>query len=263
MTSHVIIELCSGLGNQIFQYATGLAIQEELGCKISFNPSIRNTHGNRDYRQLLDISGEKLYSQTILDFKTRAFDAWTPVSLVGTSKTVLIKGYFQYLPAIRSVLPAVSEKLLTNLPQVPRIKAGFVHVRRGDYMASYIPLYVQTKEYYEDGMKLLKDDVNSWIMVSDDIEWCKKQTRSQHSRLIFLEEPDEILTLSYMISCSQAAVISNSTFSWWGAILGAYARGNRVVYPAYWHTRDKPNLFPSSWIPIATSSTLRNPDKLT
>ena len=56
---------------------------------------------------------------------------------------------------------------------------------------------------------------------------------------------NELHTLYCMIKCKGGAVISNSTFSWWGAILG---ENNKVVYPKNWYGDAKPTLFPEGWI---------------
>ena len=65
-----------------------------------------------------------------------------------------------------------------------------------------------------------------------------------------LDEKDELAGLMLMSLCEGGAVISNSTFSWWGAMLGCGATGVPVAYPAKWIGKENPDLFPPSWIRI-------------
>ena len=50
-----------------------------------------------------------------------------------------------------------------------------------------------------------------------------------------------------MASCDHN-VIANSTFSWWGAFLGAYESRNPVYVPKEWiFSNTKCQIFPSEW----------------
>jgi hypothetical protein len=89
-----------------------------------------------------------------------------------------------------------------------------------------------------------------WLVFSDDPEWCKQQACFAGAQI--LDEPDELLSLELMSRCKGGAVISNSSFSWWGAIL---ANAERVVYPDLWSEMHKPNLFPSTWIRLSSTRT--------
>ena len=65
---------------------------------------------------------------------------------------------------------------------------------------------------------------------------------------------DELLTLAAMSLCEGGAVIANSTFSWWGAMLGAEKAGAPVFYPGRWYKDVQPALFPASWTQIAVDT---------
>jgi hypothetical protein len=65
-----------------------------------------------------------------------------------------------------------------------------------------------------------------------------------------VDEPDELDGLALMSLCHGGAIIANSTFSWWGAMLGAYPAKATVVYPSKWLQGNKPDLFPPQWARI-------------
>jgi hypothetical protein len=63
-----------------------------------------------------------------------------------------------------------------------------------------------------------------------------------------IDEADELAGLMLMSLCEGGAVISNSTYSWWGAMLGCNYVGAPVVYPKKWIGEENPVLFPEAWV---------------
>ena len=167
-----------------------------------------------------------------------------------------IKGYFQYLPAIESVMPLIRNDLTESLRAHRDIlrkkysftnptQLGFIHVRRGDYLKHPDYWCVQTEDYYTFALSLVPR-VSRWIVLSDDTEWCKAQPC--FSLCEILSEPDELVGLALMSLCHGGAIIANSTYSWWGAMLGAHVSAAPVIYPSKWLHHATPTLFPSTWI---------------
>ena len=107
--------------------------------------------------------------------------------------------------------------------------------------------------YFLPAIQAIKRRVSGprrWLVVSDDIEWCKQQPWLTKHPFEIVDEKDELAGLMLMSLCEGGAVISNSTFSWWGAMLGCGATGVPVAYPAKWIGKENPDLFPPSWIRI-------------
>jgi hypothetical protein len=102
-------------------------------------------------------------------------------------------------------------------------------------------------EYYRRGLTKI-DAKLRWIVISDDVAWCREQELfTEFPAIEIVDEPDELNGLALMSLCCGGAIIANSTFSWWGAMLGAEPAGAMVVYPSLWFSHAKPDLFPSRW----------------
>jgi hypothetical protein len=132
-------------------------------------------------------------------------------------------------------------------------KCAYMHVRRGDFVANagwLLPI-----EYYSQALGLLKN-IEKIYICSDEIKWCKDNDslwkKSTNIPIVYLENADELETLYYMMLCEAGAIIANSTFSAWGAMMGADKNPNSViVFPSPWNSDDGgvPNAlhFPKKW----------------
>ncbi len=134
-----------------------------------------------------------------------------------------------------------------------------VHVRRGDYVTH--PLYSKmlgalALDYYESSFALLQrrypDQNLRFLIVSDDISWCKSKFKDL-DRVCFVEGSDALSDL-WLLSKTNIAVISNSTFGWWGGFLGDDKR--LVLAPSKW-AKDleyiPDEILPSHWVEVQTS----------
>lgn len=102
-----------------------------------------------------------------------------------------------------------------------------IHVRRGDYVNN--PFYVDLTKtgYYEQAMAEFPDA--SFLVFSDDIEWCKRQAIFKDCEF---SGQDELTDLNLMAGC-KGIIMANSSFSWWGAFLGD--QNKKVIAPKLWY----------------------------
>ena len=259
----IILELIGGLGNQLYIYSAGKMIQRALGVPIYLklaDAPINSTvaHSDTDYRPIffsefkaVDGSDPIFRDKIDVRVENRFWDPWTPATIPLTTEQYIYipNQWYQHVPSIESVIPEVREKILTVLEGMYTTKvepdAGFIHVRRGDYLQNSLD-----NDYYTAAFKHLKDPSLKVLYVfSDDIAWCKEQAWDTPQRIIYIDEPDEMKSLYMMSQCKKAAIISNSTFSTWGALLGAAPSGGQVIYPSKW-LYGAETAFPSSWIRI-------------
>lgn len=148
----------------------------------------------------------------------------------------------------------------------------FLHVRRGSpnitgrrgekwsyqMVQDYHPLC--KKEYYIEALNQFPED-KTVIVVSDLIDWCKKQEWLQGSRFQFSDSSYETFedgaAMPYIDLCLMSlcggAIIANSSLSWWGAWLqndiGKVIVPDPWFGPAYAHYNMK-DMIPERWIKI-------------
>ena len=126
----------------------------------------------------------------------------------------------------------------------------FLHIRRGDYLIHSDRHTILPISYYEEGLKRFDVSSLSNIFVfSDDIKWAKQQPLlNENPKVIFIDNDDELLTLAFMAMCKKGAICANSSFSWWGAFLGAYESRNPVYVSNKWISGySNILLFPEEW----------------
>ena len=111
--------------------------------------------------------------------------------------------------------------------------------------------------YFAKGIEMLGKD-RLYIVCSNDIELCKQQKIFGGSNFIFSDTLPEDTNKAHfdlcLISKCQDFIISNSTFSWWGAWLGA-GKNKKIIAPDPWYGPSLSNLntydlYPSEWIKI-------------
>jgi hypothetical protein len=249
----------SGLGNQLFVYASGVVAKKKSGYKLCMIWSNSNPHSTMDYRPML-LQGESVdnTNPTAISIHQNVgqFDLWknSTIQVDGVNDYYLTGQLYQNYGSIKSVVPTIradfkkvfAEKF-PGFKETIDSKSAFVHIRRGDYLAIFGNKLPRIK-YYKTGIKMLKDaGVEKIYLLSDDLEWCKK--KFDGLGLIPFEEEDELKTLYLMSLCKGGAVISPSTFSAWGAILGPDENKKAtIVYPKIWFEGKKNRLdFPAWW----------------
>ncbi len=136
------------------------------------------------------------------------------------------------------------ENNLKILTKIKNTESVSIHVRRGDYVGTN--LEVCDKNYYEEAFKflenkllnerrLIKENITIFIF-SDDINWCKNNLDFLNDyEMIFVDwnkKENSFIDMQLMSECKYN-IISNSSFSWWGAYLNQEI--NKIVLvPEFW-----------------------------
>lgn len=124
----------------------------------------------------------------------------------------------------------------TFLSQVPEgCTKVFIHVRRGDYISEKY-LGVQgidlPMSYYKKAMNEIVKELRRpfFIFLSDDFDYVKFCFKMIDNKII---SKNSLVTDLAIMSLCEYGIISNSSFSWWGAFL--MNNRKRVISPRYWY----------------------------
>jgi len=242
-----------GLGNQMFIVAAGYAIHKKAAMPLYIlnNPSNKHNTKAYDYNKTifkhfgihLDLPQENVWLFGYKQFSPGGFSAWKPENI---GSGTYMEDYFQFYPALEPYEFELRELFLSGLtmPSKDYSSYAFLHIRRGDYLEYKDIHYIQPLEYY---MKA-SENFSKILVISNDMKWVREQDYFNGSKFELFDCDDELETLAVMASCKAGAIIANSTFSWWGAFLGAYGLRNPVYAPKQWISHPVVSLFPDEWI---------------
>lgn len=128
-----------------------------------------------------------------------------------------------------------------------------VHVRRGDYAKpANRDFGMLSVDYYLKAIASLREietlaDSPVWFF-SDEIGAVAAEFSQCSGNFHFVSPPENVTAAESMILMSQGGgiVISNSTFSWWSAVLASHGK---VIAPSKWFKNmvDPENLIPENW----------------
>jgi hypothetical protein len=271
----LIMELTGGLGNQMFQYAHGLSISRELGMELWLDTS--SLDKNRESRQYsrtyrLDefgLHGKVIRHGTLQDLSLAIENERNKRNIMWLAKGInpgdhtILRGWFQGEKYFNNVSDEIrrifrfgeftseaARELASKICKSNNPVA--VHVRRGDYINLWNldvckPSYfLRAKRYME---KFVDDPV--YIVFSEDIIFCRQ---FMGEGCLYVDESVTDIDSLHLMQLCRHHIISNSTFSWWGAWL-ANANGGKVIAPSRWMNDDirndqylvKNRLIPAHW----------------
>jgi hypothetical protein len=125
-----------------------------------------------------------------------------------------------------------------------------VHVRRGDYLKLPHEYNITSKRFFQAAMEKIGQS-SPFLLISDDIEWCRDNFKG--ANFSFAAGGTALEDL-YLQSLCANNIISNSTFSWWGAWLNTNP-AKQVIAPRPWYGKDfshihTADLVPTTWVQL-------------
>ena len=144
-----------------------------------------------------------------------------------------------------------SRWLVSFREQFQENRLGIAHIRRGDYL-KVANLGYLTLEYFETEMlnALESGSVQQFLVFSDDPEFIQANIDIDlRNKVVVIEENEEDSATNMLaFSVAEYFVLSNSSFSWWGAYL-CMENVQGVVVPEYWYAdkRTPRLIYPESW----------------
>jgi len=269
------------LGNQMFQFASTLAIGKRKGYEVKFpiencngfrriGPIDLNTGALSDVKcDLLDcfdipeeyfISSSRLqlysmYSESIFEYDNRIESIPDGCNLSGYFQTE--KYFTGEEDGIKKLFSFKKEIIEEGNRILNRIIGGeliSIHVRRGDY--TLYPDHHPTcnPEYYSKGLEKIKsvsgENVNI-IIFSDDKKWCYENMGRHLGENFIIPETENPYVELYMMTKCNYHIIANSSFSWWGSWL---SDSKLTISPSVWFgssmDKNTSDVYCKNWIKI-------------
>jgi len=236
----ISINTMGGLGNVLFQISATYSISKRDNMLLIIDAT--NHHGahygvskynNNILRNInfsttpLNFSGYGEQGHHFTEIPKFNFDT----KLIGYFQTE--KYFINYRTEILELFSPTDEitsKLTEKYYETLKKNTTSLHVRRGDYLG--LPDFhpVLPIEYYKESLKLIGYD-STILIFSDDIDWCKSNFDFIKDK-IFISDLEDFEEL-YLMSMCDNNIISNSTFSWWGAWLNQNLE-KKVISPKVW-----------------------------
>lgn len=246
--------------NKVFNISLNLASNEDVEY---FNGKKYNHWFGKIFNRIvLILRKPALVIEKSREFHPEYLNLKNNICLVGAFQS---EKYFKmYASDIRKIFSfktpilAISSELVTKLQTENSVA---VHIRRGDYVTS--PLYSTTigalpVSYYNEAIELICEKIKNPIfyIFSDDLNWCKENLKSENVSFYFVDDEHvgayAANYLQLLTKCKHY-IISNSTFSWWGAWLSDSDNDKIVIAPKKWFldtSLDGKDIVPENWIQL-------------
>jgi len=259
--------LYGGLGNQLFQIGTALAVSRYSQERHLVLDRWRVNRYESSHLEVLD---------KLIDLTRRDISVASHISLFGASRIARLfglkmvnlafindkniintfessnyyrrlyfDGYFQdvmdneiFNEVRNQLLKIISPKFLLAKENV--VNRLVVHIRGGDFL-SHSHGSVCDSEYYKLALEtmLARSNFEDILVVTDDQKYSKKileGARIQNTELVSNSDPFEDFLL---ISRSKHRILSNSTFGLWASELGNNSSDGSVICPRYFYPGSK------------------------
>lgn len=220
--------IVAGLGNRLFILASTIGIARKQGKEpVIFNEFIKdNPHGSIKEHEYFYKNLEKRtllhYRDTMLRFIEPLKCSGKYLNIPQVEGNIHLAGFFQTEKYFQEVKDEIKEMFKCPLDREISFRqkydlnnSVFIHIRRGDYVNHSLH-NVNLSKYYPRAINIFPPDV-SWIILSDDLEYCKKSDMFNFDKISFIDEND--VNSIWVMSLCNGGICANSSFSWWGAYL--------------------------------------------
>lgn len=257
----ITASIMGGLGNQLFQISHALAQGWKYNVDVVFPYNLTLSAPHWETRHYIDNIYRNLNFSDNIPPAVRVQERhWNdPTIDFNLNKPVDFLGYFQsskhflgYDDKIRNEFGPTTE-FVENIkgiyPDITSPNTLSLHVRRTDYLKISNTLPTIDKSYFDEAIRQY-GDYSKLFVFSDDIGWVKGHF--QYPNMIPVETLKTHEEL-WLMSLCHGNIISNSSFSWWGAWLNKW-EDKKVFVPSIWFGPAGPqphnNIFEPDWVKI-------------
>lgn len=255
----------TGLGNNLFEICDLLSVAWKFNLEYQF-PDLnllfqkipeypisfyRNIHKFQDSKNKIPIDYKNLERITISKdnyyiFRNRSYSYHN----FNFYRNRILK-LFEIDSKSKDIINNKYQKILNTYITIS------IHIRRTDFLKIseiWNPDYILKNTYFIKAIENIKTRIKSnfkFLIFSDDITWCK--TFFKGEEYIFIEDNYDYIDLWLMTLCNHN-IISNSSFSWWGAYLNQ-SKTKIIIAPEKSIFKERKNciqlnkqLYPKNWI---------------
>lgn len=258
--NYVTSRLQGRTGNMMFQIAHGFSKSLEYNRQfVAPYGESSSTHLEKNLFRKIDFSifetPSYKYSKHIhssFHFEETVPSEEKPTVFIGwyQSEKYFIK-YNQVIKDLFSPTLEFIDRALADFPFFKDSVVGAINVRRGDYLTQPTRHPVITIDYINESLNYLPN-CDKIIVISDDIDWCRENIKL--SNTVFVDNYVDCYGL-WLLSLCDHFIISNSSYSWWGAYLSR-TKNKVVVSPNTWFGPDiqenTKDIWCDGWIKIPT-----------
>lgn len=285
----IITKIFGGLGNQMFQYAAGLALARKRNTSLELDLSFFENSGNAIAREyglsVFSLSGTIASKETVQKYTASSVQKqlqrllpWYKRKNIQEphyhftsdffkiGKNALLDGYWQsekYFSEIKddvlkefSLQIELTDAAHTWKQKIKNTSSVSLHIRRGDYVESKEVsdhIGAQPMTYYDKAVEIIKQHVKDpmFFVFSDDIAWAKEHLSLENVEFVSDSSLQDYEEMTLMSVCKHN-IIANSSFSWWGAWLNTNA-DKKVIAPQQWFadgSMDTKDLIPKDWLQV-------------
>jgi len=263
----ICARLTGGLGNQLFVLAAAWEQSTRLDCPLYIDASKFLTKEIRSFAlNNLELPGIVLGEESTWDgsdshrharrpfrfqkrqviFTERSFGFDATINRIVPGTTIV--GYFQSPKYFTHVAQKMQALLETHKPTsseqtiLDELRSSSylsMHVRRGDYLDPKVREVhgMTAARYFVKARKFLSHEFPGMdaLIFSDSVDYVREELRAEKGVRYFdrTDSLGEMSTLHAMAG-GQGFVMSNSTFSWWGAWLMSMSKECSIIAPRPW-----------------------------
>jgi hypothetical protein len=269
----IVVRLCGGLGNQMFQYATGRAVAMTTKTELVYDLGWYRRTPKSNTRREFELARYSILAReaTLKEESSGHYytgQIWRRLPLLPRPWRLFKENDYNYDPLLQDVkdntylygywqsyryFEKIAELLRTELtPLIPPSKQDIsimnqikdscsvsVHVRRGDYVTKKTAANVHgvcTLDYYRSALDAIMAFVKEphFFVFSDDSKWSRENLVFPGTAT-FIDHNGTVTAFQDMrlMSNCRHHIIANSSFSWWGAWLNPCS-DKTVIAPLKW-----------------------------
>ncbi len=279
----IIVKIWGGIGNQIFQYVFGQYLKYKYRTDVLYDDNSYLSIDKLRKRELDALDAEILYdnSCTFSKYKgvknrvLRLFFQMLPnhhfiqegcllPDYIKSDHIYFFQGYWQDVKyyswlvnngfKINLKSKATPKELVSLCDKIRSEKDTIsIHIRRGDYFSPQnVNIYgVCDTDYFIRALSIIrKSSVDSKIYVfTDDPGWVINNLHFDENVTLIPNYPISQFAYIELMSFCKHHIISNSSFSWWGAVLNNQPN-SIVVAPKQWTLTSDKTIALNNWIKI-------------